>query len=74
MPMADEHQVSITNTGNGKIRIILNYREAGCATFDLMPPSEMNASLKEVACVVINDVDNLAVFGQNVLGLWPVSR
>ena len=69
--MPEERRFSINNTGNAKISVILNYREAGCQTFDLLPGGRIDASLRELACLVINDVDNLAVFGQNVLRLNP---
>ena len=69
--MADERKISITNTGNARISVILNYREAGCKAIDLLPGGQIDASLREVACVVINDVENLAVFGQGELRLTP---
>ena len=71
--MADERRISITNTGNAKISVILNYREAGCSTFDLLPGGQIDASLRELTCVVINDVENLAVFGQDAVRLTPDS-
>ena len=61
--MADERRISITNASNVRISVILNYRGAGCRAMDLLPGGQINASLREVACVVINDVENLAVFG-----------
>ena len=35
--MANKRSISIANTGNVKISIILNYREVGGSTFDLLP-------------------------------------
>ena len=69
--MADERKISITNTGNAGISVVLNYREAGCKAIDLLPGGHFNASLREIACVVINDVENMAVFGQDELRLTP---
>jgi len=69
--MSDERRISITNTGNARISVILNYREAGCKAVDLLPGGRIDASLREVACVVINDVENLAVLGQDELRLRP---
>ena len=69
--MPEERRFSISNTGNARISVILNYREAGCQTFDLPPGGRIDASLRELACLVINDIDNLAVFGQNALWLKP---
>ena len=69
--MADERRISITNAGNVRISVILNYREAGCRAIDMLPGGQIDTSLREVACVVINDVENLAVFGQNELRLTP---
>ena len=69
--IADEHKISITNTGNATISVILNHREAGCKAIDLLPEGHIDALLREVACVVINDVENLAVFGQDELRLTP---
>ena len=69
--MADERKISITNTGGARISVIMNYREAGCKAIDLLPGGQIDASLREVACVVINDVENLAVFGQDAVRMAP---
>ena len=62
--MAEERRISIANIGNAKISVVLNYREAGCKTFGLPSGGQIDASLRELAWVVINDVENLAVSGQ----------
>ena len=62
--MAEERRISIANIGNAKISVVLNYREAGCKTLDLLSGGQIDASLRELACVVMNDVENMAVFGQ----------
>ena len=71
--MANKRSISIANTGNVKISIILNYREVGCSTFDLLSGGRIDASLRELTCIVINDVENLAVFGQDAVRLTPDS-
>ena len=69
--MPDERRISLTNTGNARISVILNHREAGCKAIDLLPGGQIDTSLRELACVVINDVERLAVFGQDALRLTP---
>ena len=69
--MADERRITIANTSGARIPVIVNCREAHCNTIDHLPGSQVDASLREFARLVIDEVENVAVFGQDAVRLNP---
>ena len=64
--MPNDRTVTIKNTGDTVVCVVLNYGDADLRGFDLMPGNTVETSVGDAGCVAILDARSLAIFGQNV--------
>ena len=65
--MSDERSITITNTGNTNVSVVLNYRNGSRTTLELMPGNTVGASLGDKACASLDDVEHAVVTDRAVL-------
>lgn len=64
--MPDERTICIKNSGSARVSIIINFRGEGYTVLDLEPGNTLEAVIGDRACVALDDVQNVATYGQHL--------